>query len=94
MDVKLFCDNESKGSLKWFCQRSRKLIIQTDSDEHYLKLEFQKLAGTCEDNNPDADENFVNLITDIYPLRKMYIQPMRKAKLYCWRSQWKLKLLM
>ena len=23
------------------------------------------MAGTCEDNNPDADENFVDLITDI-----------------------------
>ena len=65
-DVKLFCDDESKFSIKWCGQlRSRKLIIQADSDEHYLKLEFQKLAGTCEDNNPDADENFVDLITDI-----------------------------
>ena len=55
-DVKLFCDEESKFSIKWYGQRSRKLIIQADSDEHYLKLEFQKLAGTCEDNNPDADD--------------------------------------
>jgi hypothetical protein len=55
-DVKLFCGEESKFSIKWYGQRSRKLIIQADSDEHYLKLEFQKLAGTCEDNNADADD--------------------------------------
>ena len=54
--VKLFCGEESKFSIKWYGQRSRKLIIQADSDEHYLKLEFQKLAGTCEDNNADADD--------------------------------------
>ncbi|CAB4005718.1 Hypothetical predicted protein [Paramuricea clavata] len=71
-DVKLFCDNESKFSIKWYGQRSRKLIIQTDSDEHYLKLEFQKLACTYEDNNPDADENFVNLITDISGKKDVY----------------------
>ena len=71
-EAKLFCDNESKGSIKWYRQRSRKLIIQTNSDEHYLKLEFQKLAGTCEDNNPDADENFVNLITDISAKKDVY----------------------
>jgi hypothetical protein len=38
----------------------------------FKQIVMKKLAGTCEDNNPVADENFVNLIADISAKKHVY----------------------
>ncbi len=50
-DVKLFkCDGEGKLVPKWHGSRSKRISIQSDNQEQYLKLKFESLANQCQTN--------------------------------------------
>ena len=50
-DVKLFkSDGEGELVIKWHGSRSKRISIQSDNQEQYLKLKFESLANQCQTN--------------------------------------------
>lgn len=51
--VKLFKDQESDLTIKWYGPQSQRIVVQADNNEHYSKLKFESLATIRSSKDPE-----------------------------------------